>query len=244
MRPFSSKALGRSLLFPRTSTGMPASCGLSKRLCSSFLDASIFSGSAASTIYLQDHQILVNRNVKTGHTACPFNKLQTGIISQAHTVCTHYKIVWSNPDITAKRKKKKLLSCTCMNQKKSGWTWRTVPKLWGRSQDLLWKLMNGERFGVIITEKWKLDLTGDLYDWYDLYVTDNNTHTMALTPRQYRSHIDLNRGCPPMSHTLMVTLPFVILRMLKPTVGIMSSLNWPDWKTQSMTYSAWNIGKW
>lgn len=28
--------------------------------------------------------------------------------------------------------------------------------------------------------------------------------------------------------TLMVTFPLVILRMLKPTVGIMSSLNWPD----------------
>lgn len=28
--------------------------------------------------------------------------------------------------------------------------------------------------------------------------------------------------------TLMVTLPFVIFLMLKPTVGIMSSLNWPD----------------
>lgn len=34
-------------------TGMPWSCGLSSRLCSSFLDASIFSWSAASTMYLQ-----------------------------------------------------------------------------------------------------------------------------------------------------------------------------------------------
>lgn len=33
--------------------------------------------------------------------------------------------------------------------------------------------------------------------------------------------------------TLMVTLPLVIFLMLKPTVGIMSSLNWPDWKTQT-----------
>lgn len=32
--------------------------------------------------------------------------------------------------------------------------------------------------------------------------------------------------------TLMVTLPLVIFLMLNPTVGIMSSLNWPDWKTQ------------
>lgn len=31
-------------------------------------------------------------------------------------------------------------------------------------------------------------------------------------------------------HTLMVTLPLLIFLMLKPTVGIMSSLNWPDWK--------------
>lgn len=28
--------------------------------------------------------------------------------------------------------------------------------------------------------------------------------------------------------TLMVTLPLVIFLILKPTVGIMSSLNWPD----------------
>lgn len=34
-------------------TGMPWSCGLSSRLCSSFLEASIFSWSAASTMYLQ-----------------------------------------------------------------------------------------------------------------------------------------------------------------------------------------------
>ena len=63
---------------------------------------------------------------------------------------------------------------------------------------------------------------------------------MALTPLQYRSHIDRNLnlkidyfwdinlgaqhhlGCPPMSQSLMVTLPFVIFLMLKPTVGIMS----------------------
>jgi len=30
-------------------------------------------------------------------------------------------------------------------------------------------------------------------------------------------------------HTLMVTFPFVIVRMLNPTVGIMSSLNCPDY---------------
>lgn len=33
-------------------TGIPCSCGLSSRLCSSFLEASIFSRSAASTMYL------------------------------------------------------------------------------------------------------------------------------------------------------------------------------------------------
>jgi len=32
-----------------------------------------------------------------------------------------------------------------------------------------------------------------------------------------------------MDQTLMVTLPFVTFLMLNPTVGIMSSLNWPDW---------------
>lgn len=56
---------------------------------------------------------------------------------------------------------------------------------------------------------------------------------MAFTPRQYRSHIDRKRGWPPMSHTLIVTLPFVTLRMLKPTVGIMSSQNWPDWSEEN-----------
>lgn len=37
----------------------------------------------------------------------------------------------------------------------------------------------------------------------------------------------------PRPRTLMVTFPLVILRMLKPTVGIMSSLNCPDWKGES-----------
>ena len=46
---------------------------------------------------------------------------------------------------------------------------------------------------------------------------------MACTPRQYRSHIERKRGCPPRSHSLIVTFPLVTLRMLKPTVGIMSS---------------------
>lgn len=40
----------------RRLTGIPCSCGLSNRLCSSFFDASIFSGSAASTMYLQRHR--------------------------------------------------------------------------------------------------------------------------------------------------------------------------------------------
>lgn len=51
---------------------------------------------------------------------------------------------------------------------------------------------------------------------------------MALTPLQYLSHMDLNRGWPPISQSLMVTFPLVIFLMLKPTVGIMSSLNCPD----------------
>ena len=52
-------------------------------------------------------------------------------------------------------------------------------------------------------------------------------YTIALTPRQYLSHIERKRGCPPRSHSLIVTLPLVTLRMLKPTVGIMSSENPP-----------------
>jgi hypothetical protein len=34
-----------------------------------------------------------------------------------------------------------------------------------------------------------------------------------------------------MSQTLIVTFPLVIFLMLNPTVGIISSLNWPDCKT-------------
>ena len=41
---------GRSLLFPSTRIGIPANCGLSSKLCNSFLLASILSGSAASTM--------------------------------------------------------------------------------------------------------------------------------------------------------------------------------------------------
>jgi len=59
---------------------------------------------------------------------------------------------------------------------------------------------------------------------------EEDTYTIAFTPRQYLSHMLLNRGCPPMSHSLIVTLPFVTFFMLNPTVGIMSSLNEPDWK--------------
>jgi len=56
------------------------------------------------------------------------------------------------------------------------------------------------------------------------------TYTMALTPLQYLSHMLLNRGWPPMSQSFIVTLPLVTLRMLKPTVGIMSSENCPDYE--------------
>ena len=52
-------------------------------------------------------------------------------------------------------------------------------------------------------------------------------YTIELTPRQYLSHMLLKRGWPPMSHNFMVTFPFVILRMLNPTVGIMSSVKFP-----------------
>lgn len=36
-------------------------------------------------------------------------------------------------------------------------------------------------------------------------------------------------GWPPISHSFMVTFPLVTLRMLNPTVGIMSSENCPDY---------------
>lgn len=53
MSPVSSRAPGKSRLLPKTSTGIPASCGLSRSECSSFRDASILSKSAASTMYLK-----------------------------------------------------------------------------------------------------------------------------------------------------------------------------------------------
>lgn len=40
-----------------------------------------------------------------------------------------------------------------------------------------------------------------------------------------------------MSHTLIVTFPFVIFLMLNPTVGIISSLNWPDCKTNNNAFN-------
>src|ERR1700733_10661082 len=52
-------------------------------------------------------------------------------------------------------------------------------------------------------------------------------YTIAFTPLQYRSHILRNRGCPPISHIFKVTLPLVTLRILNPTVGIISSANCP-----------------
>lgn len=41
----------------------------------------------------------------------------------------------------------------------------------------------------------------------------------------------------------MVTLPFVTFLMLNPTVGIMSSLNWPDWRKKKREIAemySWN----
>lgn len=55
----------------------------------------------------------------------------------------------------------------------------------------------------------------------------STTKTMACTPLQYLSHMLLNRACPPRSHILIVTPPLLTFRILKPTVGIMSSWNEP-----------------
>lgn len=65
---------------------------------------------------------------------------------------------------------------------------------------------------------------------FSLSKIQKKTYTIAFTPRQYLSHIDLNLGCPPISQTLMVTFPLVTFRILNPTVGIMSSLKLPDCK--------------
>ena len=40
---FSSNGPGKSLLLPKTKPGIPCNCGLSKRLCCSFHDASTLS---------------------------------------------------------------------------------------------------------------------------------------------------------------------------------------------------------
>lgn len=50
------------------------------------------------------------------------------------------------------------------------------------------------------------------------------------------------RNSQQWQHTFIVTLPFVTFLMLKPTVGIISSLNWPDWKKrkkEKVTFSAY-----
>jgi hypothetical protein len=60
------------------------------------------------------------------------------------------------------------------------------------------------------------------------------TYTIAHTPRQYLSHILRNRGCPPISQSFIVTFPLVTFLILKPTVGIESSLNCPDYKGESI----------
>lgn len=57
---------------------------------------------------------------------------------------------------------------------------------------------------------------------------ESTTKTIAETPRQYLSHMLRNLGWPPMSHALIVVLPDRTLRMLKPTVGTISSANCPD----------------
>lgn len=60
-------------------------------------------------------------------------------------------------------------------------------------------------------------------------------HACTHTHRRVRGHGLLQPLCrrllgPRRSLTLMVTFPLVIFRMLNPTVGIMSSLNCPDWR--------------
>lgn len=40
----------------------------------------------------------------------------------------------------------------------------------------------------------------------------------------------------PCTPTFMVTFPFVIFLILKPTVGIISSVNCPDWNTKKIIY--------
>ena len=62
----------------------------------------------------------------------------------------------------------------------------------------------------------------------------SETYTIALTPRQYRSHIPRKRGCPPRSQNLIVTLPLLTFLMLNPTVGMVSSLNSPTYRTIKM----------
>ena len=67
---------------------------------------------------------------------------------------------------------------------------------------------------------------------YLVYNLQNNTFTLThiYLKLWHTSVTTMTATCWTL--TLIVTLPLVILRMLKPTVGIMSSLNWPDCNTE------------
>ena len=80
------------------------------------------------------------------------------------------------------------------------------------------------------THRWN---TGSRHE-HELEIVGAETYTIALTPRQYRSHIPRKRGCPPRSQNLIVTLPLLTFLMLNPTVGMVSSLNSPTYRTIKM----------
>ena len=83
----------------------------------------------------------------------------------------------------------------CSNQGQ-GWEFKT-PDLWPTGQG---PKSNGQSY------------------WSNNYDSSKHTtYTIADTPRQYRSHMLRKRGCPPRSHSLMVTFPLVTFLMLKPT---------------------------
>jgi len=49
---------------------------------------------------------------------------------------------------------------------------------------------------------------------------------------EFVTHTISNKKQSNLQFTLIVTFPFVTFLMLKPTVGIISSLNWPDCKIE------------
>ena len=80
---------------------------------------------------------------------------------------------------------------------------------------------------VIDNKQWFSGLN-ETFEWFSNTVASTNITFQLISYLQYLSHMDLNLGCPPISQSLIVTFPLEIFLILKPTVGIMSSLKFPE----------------